>query len=678
MDTEAARAGSVSGSGSQEAFHDDFDSHADAPPPDARSAAASPTTSYTSPLGIADPCNSSLATGTDCEDNVDPLWLQIQKKPSWVPYSAYRLWAACRRWAHGPAVPRDYRIDPFLPRVQEFPLVLVDRLLPRRQQRLSALILLLLGWACTFAVVKRHELFSTDIAGWGDPQPISCGVSYWARGNQCGLNGADCRPFNGSGFPFRCPANCLDYHLLNPRAVGNQEIVYQPLVVGGPSDHELHAVYRGDSFICGAALHSGTISNDKGGCGVVKLVGARQTYKSSKHNGITSIGFDAEFPLSFTFLDVECSAKDMRWTLLLVSLAFSITISVFTSHPGAFFFSTFIGLYWHVGLASDPPPHYSIADLVSRQIAKFLPAMFVAWVFYDKMGVRRTLAGLTAQIEKTVLWLGGCWFGALENHTLEWIPISRLEAHDLAQQPGAKTALALIILVIVAVSAGQIYYFRNEGRLIRYLRLYGLFIAGILVLLMAPGLNLRIHHYILAMLLLPGTSLQTRPSLLYQGLLIGLFLNGIARWGFDAVLQTPTALQGDAQHNSLLPTILSPEIISAATVGLNMSSITFRWQPPPAAIYEGLSVLVNDVERFRTFFDNGIDSQKEFTWLRSLGAEVDEYFRFAYIEGSHVLDYTRAGIWTKAGTWQQMEAGPSSINGVNKRRDISEVHVQGL
>ncbi|KAL1901573.1 hypothetical protein Cpir12675_000442 [Ceratocystis pirilliformis] len=637
--------------------------------------------SQASVAGLHNPHNyaANLDLGPQIDSDVVPVWRQAQKKPAWVPYSVFRLWMAWLRWAEGPAVPRDYKITPYFPAVQEFPLFLVDRLLPRPRQRASALGLLLLGWVLVFTMIKRNELFSTDIAGWGDPQPISCGVSYWARGNMCGLNGADCRPFNGSGFPFRCPANCLDYHLLNPRAVGDQEIVYRPLVVGGPSRDEESPVYRGDSFVCGAALHAGTISNEKGGCGVVKLVGARQSYTSSKHNGIKSVGFDAEFPLSFTFLDVECSSRDMRWSLLVASLAFSITISLFTSDPAAFFFSIFVGLYWHIGLASDPPPHYSIADLVSKQIAKFVPAMFIAWVFYDQMGVKHTLTGLRAQVEKTALWLGGCWIGALENHTLEWIPINRLEAHDLAQQPGAKTALALIILFLIVVSAGQIHCLRVEGRLIKYLRLYGLFIAGILALLLMPGLNLRIHHYILAMLLLPGTSLQTRPSLLYQGILVGLFLNGVARWGFDAVLQTPTALQGDAQHNSLLPTILAPEIVSLATFGLNMSKLTFRWQSPPSDIYEGLSVLVNDVERFRTFFDGGIDSQSEFTWNRDAGAEIDEYFRFAYIEGNHVLDYTRAGVWTKAGTWRHMDPGPSSI-GASKVAGSSEeeLYVQML
>ncbi|KKA27852.1 hypothetical protein TD95_003236 [Thielaviopsis punctulata] len=620
----------------------------------------------------SDDATISLPTTAPDINPPTPRFLMMQKKPKWVPYSVFRIWTAASRWAHGPSPPKNYAIIPYFAVVQEFPLHLVKKLLPRRNQRISVLIFVLLAWAVTFAMVKRHEMFSTDIAGWGDPQTIGCGVSYWARGNQCGLNGANCRPFNNTGFPFRCPADCLGYHVLNPRAVGDQEIVYRPLVIGGPSADDAQAVYRGDSFICGAALHAGVVSNSKGGCGVVKLVGQRSSYTSSKRNGIQSVGFDSDFPLSYTFLDVKCSSKDMRWTLLGISIAYSVIISLLTEDPAVFFFTTFVGLYWHVGMASDPPSHYSIPDLVSKLTAKFLPAMFVAWAFYDKMGVKRTLSGLTAQIEKTVLWMGACWVGALENYTLEWIPISRLEAHDLAQQPGAQATLAIIIVLIVAIAAGQIYCFRNEGRLIKYLQLYGLYIAGILILLVLPGLNLRIHHYILAILLIAGTNIRTRPSLLYQGLLVGLFINGIARWGFDSVLQTPMALQGDAQHNSLLPTILTPDIVSAAAT--NVSTITFKWEAPPSDIYEGMSILVNDVERFRTFFDGGYDSQTQFTWERAAGTELNEYFRFAFIEGSSALDYTRAGVWTKAGTWTPMEAGPSRV----VRKDVGEGHVQGL
>ena len=157
--------------------------------------------------------------------------------------------------------------------------------------------------------------------------------------------------------------------------------------------------------------------------------------------------------------------------------------------------------------------------------------------------------------------------------------------------------------------------------------------------------------------------MQTRPALMYQGILLGIFINGIARWGFDSVLQTPEALQGDAQYHSKLPTILPPSISLAE----NISTIAFSWLSPPDP-FDGISVLVNDVERFRGYTDEGFDSDNQFTWSKDPTAEKAEYFRFAYMEGSSTWDYTKAGTWGADGSWTDMAPGPSKI----KSRDMFE------
>lgn len=41
------------------------------------------------------------------------------------------------------------------------------------------------------------------------------------------------------------------------------------------------------------------------------------------------------------------------------------------------------------------------------------------------------------------------------------------------------------------------------------------------------------------MALMPGTGFPTRPSAVYQGFLLGMFLNGAAAFGLDSILQTP-------------------------------------------------------------------------------------------------------------------------------------------
>ncbi|PHH67796.1 hypothetical protein CDD82_1111 [Ophiocordyceps australis] len=608
--------------------------------------------------GVDSPLSGHGVLQVDDSRQATPRFLQDERTSKYckrIPYPVRRLCCAISRWARGPPDAQPYRIAPLLPNAQKWPLWLVNRLLPKLWQRRWLLFLYLSLWFITIVLVKRKESAAIEITGWGQASTISCGATYWGSDNSCGLDGDDCRPFTKSGFAFTCPANCRSYTPLNPRAVGDEEIIYKPLVVGGGDES---ATYRGDSYICGAAIHAGVVNNKNGGCGVVELVGRHTQFARSDKNGVDSIGFDSYFPLSFRFLaDADCSAKDERWSLLAISVVFSVSLSLFTASSAVFFFSTFTALFITVGIATDAPPSRSVAALVSNLVGKFLPAAFVAWVIFDKVA-KRTLKGLKAQVEKTVLWLGGCWVGALSNYTLGWIPIQRLNKHDLDQQPGAKAALAVIVIILVVIVVSQIWFLRKEGRLIRYLKLYVLFLVAIVIGLLLPALHLRLHHYIIALLLLPGTSMQTRPSLLYQGFLLGLFINGVARWGFDPVLQTSQDLQGDGQRDTLLPTIAEPTINLGNGPG-SLSNVTFTWDTPAdVQMYDGFSVLVNDVERSRSYFDDA-GAKNEFTWSRNSSLDLNEYFRFAYMTGSMSGDYTKAGIWTADGKWRQMQPGPS-------------------
>jgi hypothetical protein len=393
---------------------------------------------------------------------------------------------------------------------------------------------------------------------------------------------------------------------------------------------------------------------------VVKLVGEHDDYQSTTHNTITSIGFDSYFPLSYSFVrGAQSQCRDLRWPLLVVSLTFSILLSLFTTSPVVFFCSIFTGLFFHVGLVSDPPGNSDYRQLISTALGRFLPAAFCATVLYIST-IKHTLTGLTAQIEKTILWLGACWLGSLNNYTFDKIPISRLTPHDLAQQPGAVPALLCVILVILSAALWQAWCIRVEGKMPKYLGIYGVMVSALLILLAIPSMKIRIHHYILALLLVPGTFTQTRPSLLFQGLLIGLFINGIARWGFDPILQTDAQLRGDAPLGTKLPQLLPPIIHNNFDLLHTPANITFEWEQPPAGYgYDGISVLVNDVERYRAFEDQiGRAEMKSFTWERQR-RERPEYFRFAFMSGSSAMDYTRAGTWDVDGGWTGMKPGPS-------------------
>ena len=577
-------------------------------------------------------------------------------------------------WLQGPSPPRVHAIQPLLPCVQEYPIRWLDRMLPHGWQRAALLVVLSIAWLVALAVsLVRSKGALSDPAG-ELVRHVDCVDTLWLRNNECGVDGIDCQPFSNDSFSFRCPADCAGVRVLNPRHVGPLDVNYRPLVIGGP-------VYRGDSFLCGSAIHAGVIDDATGGCGAVQVVGMYYGFFSSAQHGIESIAFDSHFPLSFTVTKndtLQCGGGgDPRRALFPMSVLATAAVSLFTTSSAVLFFTSFVGIFIHVGLVSDPPAvsgpsNTIIPQLLSTLVARLLPALFCAVVLY-LMAVRRALDGLTAQVEKTFLWLGAFWVGALANHTLDWIPLSRLSAHDLAQQPGAKAALAVILLILVLAIAQQAYHLLLEGRLAPYLALY-ISIATVLAVLGAGAppllsLELRIHHYVLALLLLPGTAMQTRPSLIFQGLLLGLFVNGVARWGFDSVLQTAEALRGDAALGSALlphvvpPLVYQPEVKGHWTISFKWAAINDKAKNEDAVVVEGISVLVNDVERYRAFWaaegKAGVEDLS-YTWTRqpaagsAVAVATAEYFRFAFVgRGGRTLDYTEAGTWHANGSWSQ-------------------------
>lgn len=544
----------------------------------------------------------------------------------------------------GPQPPRIQTVRPVFPSIGNTIPAWIEQHVPQPNQRIILFGVLLKLWLLTFILLLSVQRPIKDATGTHVIN-LDCVDTLWRPKNECGIDGIDCHPFTNTSFTFRCPAKCASVKVLNPHAVGSQDVNYRSLVVG-------NGIYRGDSFICGSAIHAGVISDASGGCGRLELMGNHQNFSSVVGHGIESVSFDSYFPLSFAVNleeGLNCPS-DPRQRLLFLDLFITALLSISITSP-AVFFPIFVIIFAHVAFASDPPSaSYRnitvLPDHISMFAKRLLPALFCAVIIY-RTTVKRTLSGLGAQMEKTVLWLGGFFFGALSNYTFDWIPIQRLTAHDLEQQPGAKVALAVILVVLVAIIVGQIYSFWSEGRLLRYLALYGLFILAILLFLMIPGVSLRIHHYILALLLLPGTSLQTRLSLVYQGILLGLFVNGIARWDFDSVLQTTDALRADGKFESALPELLDP-VISSTVQDL---VATFFWAVPPATV-DGISVLVNDVERARLFFSDGsATNSTSYEWKRPIGSTWNEYIRFGYVQGGRTLDYTAAGILFGNGSW---------------------------
>jgi hypothetical protein len=77
--------------------------------------------------------------------------------------------------------------------------------------------------------------------------------------------------------------------------------------------------------------------------------------------------------------------------------------------------------------------------------------------------------------------------------------------------------------------------------------------------------------------------------------------------------------------------------------------------PPSLLGYDGINILVNNVERYRSYFTEALPEDDHFTWARNSSSALPEYFRFGYVNAGQSLDYITAGVWNVNGSWSSME-----------------------
>jgi len=260
-------------------------------------------------------------------------------------------------------------------------------------------------------------------------------------------------------------------------------------------------------------------------------------------------------------------------------------------------------------------------------------------------------------LERAIWYLGAFWPGVLINIVTNKLTIDRLVASDIAARPGALTALIIIVILVLVLVLNQVRVIRYTGLLPTYLAYY---ITGglvILVISLLPGLTFRLHHYVFAILLIPGTFTPTRISAIIQAFLLGMFLDGIAKWGFDSMWQTAAELQRDAALGTSLPPF-SADLANAVFTSFNSTnSSLISWPNIPANLtategWNGFSLIIDDVERYS-------GTALNFS-LSALEWGIPHFFRLAYQQDSVSGDYTRAAtIFPTNGSFVPPLPGPS-------------------
>lgn len=510
-----------------------------------------------------------------------------------------------------------------------------------------------------FYAFASHSVLATPRIDGEEVELIRCQANnrLWSGKNQaCGLNGESCLAAKaGETFKFKCPSDCgKESWTYSKTPVGTEESIYRSFVIGGNNS------YRADSFVCGAAVHHGAVSPLSGGCGMIRFTGPKTGFISETKGGIESIGFDTEFPASYEFVDMSGTAangcKDLRIPIEAINITLGFIYAYFVSDPALFLFPLCIAGFWNVILASNPPlaggTDLADAELISLGFRRLLPCLLGVFLIY-KFSTYPQLKNVEANLTRAVAWNLMFWVGIMENYVFGALPLDRLTVSDLNAQPGAWMALTILVSIIVAIALGQAYIIWRAGKFIPYIKLYLGMIAGLAVLAMVPNQTLRIHHYILALLLLPGTGFPNTPSMLYQGILVGLFIAGIARWDFDSILQTYDQLRrGAPSLRGGLPTFLEPLISEVDGYILQWSTLDAAAPADLLPAWDGFSLIIDDVERYR-----GPETSFNLTdWALSTGMDIAKaYIRLAYTlvrDRGQTGDYTRAAVAALANrTW---------------------------
>lgn len=447
-------------------------------------------------------------------------------------------------------------------------------------------------------------------------------------------------------------------------------------------EEDTNRYYRADSSPCGAALHAGLVSPYTGGTFRLRFEGPRESFMGS--NGqytVDSIDFDAPFPASFSVHEDHVSGgQDHRIAIVIFNLVMSTIFGYFCVNVAGFYWVQFLASFWLLVMVADPivdfsrgagPTSLTVREYwISMAVERLLPAILGGYIIYraavkNMIGTdenpARTPEGPdgyanvdavqqedsddaeeesdvenqfkpfdsiprslgTPSLSRTLLWTSGLWCGVLENYTFANLPVDRLMVSDLNARPEGWIVVIVFVIIILAAIASQTYLIWRAGLFQRYIGVY----VGLVLLLVGLGLvgvlnnlELRIHHYVIGLVLVTGASTYTHLGLLYQGLLVGLYINGVGRWGFDSTLESPSALARGSVVNQ--------------DIELMLVDSELTWGPPPGPGIYTPSLMVDDVVVLSaTGMDEGVDVD----YIEKMVGRRPTFVRAGYVDGGYSL-----------------------------------------
>ena len=111
-----------------------------------------------------------------------PVWMRESSKSfhwRWVPFRIRQATRSIVKWTKGPDPPQMQKVTPIFPTIQEAPVRLIEKYLPKRKHKALLLAFFYISWILVFSLVLVYSNSAGNIEGYGKPAPVWCGASYW-------------------------------------------------------------------------------------------------------------------------------------------------------------------------------------------------------------------------------------------------------------------------------------------------------------------------------------------------------------------------------------------------------------------------------------------------------------------------------------------------------------------
>ena len=374
--------------------------------------------------------------------------------------------------------------------------------------------------------------------------------------DRCGLGAEDCLPppiqrnLSSGWTPARCPPRCTWQPEDKSRVWGSAP------------------VYRPDSYLCKAAIHAGVVGAAGGGCFAYREVAPAMTPGFDARSawfvgtegpaGTTSRSFPSWFPRGVQFVAYEagdaahCEASP--WGLLVANLLLLAVWVLLGPSPAAFYFVLLEALYWYCLFALDETlgsggwaEKASLTGLGTQ-----IPFVATSAVLFHLVCRRTVPADLPRFAVDALLFYAIPAFVAVHLNLFAYVvPDVDLTVSSLAANSG-NMAVGIILLVVVLAGASL------QARVLFKADLLRAHVAGAAAGALVAGLvwafgesigyTIHVHHLLFALALLPFTKGVTRPAMIFQGALLGIFVNGAVIWGTDASMLEAIGLRVVSNH----------------------------------------------------------------------------------------------------------------------------------